>query len=360
MQHIDNIAIHAFRGLKELELRDFSRINLFVGDNNCGKTSALEAIYAFCCPKSAERLKDISKLRESITSAINLHSPSSLDKAKWLFPFSKSIKLQPSMAIQGQINSENIDYTASYSEFYGIPELPDNLTEGRELREEKGINLKVECYSSTPKALNLFSGTTTTTIWQHTPNFNTPKPAECALNSIFVTPYAHRVSHTYARLYTEAYKSGLLETLTELLQEFDPDISGLIILSDDIVANLHIEHKKTGTAPIMTFGDGLRRALFIAMQLINAKDGVCILDEIDNSIHTSVLKETAAWIAKAAKKLNVQIFASTHSLEALDAFIDTANEDLAVYKLDQGGKLFRRYSHDMLYRIRHNRGLDVR
>lgn len=37
MAHIKSMEIYQFRGIQQLIVSDFSRINLIVGDNNCGK-----------------------------------------------------------------------------------------------------------------------------------------------------------------------------------------------------------------------------------------------------------------------------------------------------------------------------------
>lgn len=41
---LDEFKIGAYRGIKDLELRKLKKVNAFVGPNNCGKTSILEAI----------------------------------------------------------------------------------------------------------------------------------------------------------------------------------------------------------------------------------------------------------------------------------------------------------------------------
>lgn len=44
MTVINSIEINNFRGIKQLTVSDFSKINLIVGDNNSGKTTFLESI----------------------------------------------------------------------------------------------------------------------------------------------------------------------------------------------------------------------------------------------------------------------------------------------------------------------------
>ena len=45
MAHIEQIKIENFRGLDNLEISNFGQINLFVGKNNCGKSSILESVF---------------------------------------------------------------------------------------------------------------------------------------------------------------------------------------------------------------------------------------------------------------------------------------------------------------------------
>ena len=40
---LKNIKVQAYRGFRELHVESLGRVNLFVGRNNCGKTSILEA-----------------------------------------------------------------------------------------------------------------------------------------------------------------------------------------------------------------------------------------------------------------------------------------------------------------------------
>jgi hypothetical protein len=61
----------------------------------------------------------------------------------------------------------------------------------------------------------------------------------------------------------------------------------------------------------------------------------------------------------------VQLFATTHSLEAVDAILgaETIDRDeITGFRLEvkDGRCAARRYAGDLLYRLRHERGLDVR
>lgn len=53
---IKNITIKNFKLFEFLEVRDFSQINVFVGANDSGKTSLLEAIFLSLNPSNPELL----------------------------------------------------------------------------------------------------------------------------------------------------------------------------------------------------------------------------------------------------------------------------------------------------------------
>lgn len=44
MAIISDLNIKRFRGIRDLKIASLDRVNLIVGDNNCGKTSVLEAL----------------------------------------------------------------------------------------------------------------------------------------------------------------------------------------------------------------------------------------------------------------------------------------------------------------------------
>ena len=63
MAGIKLIEINQFRGIRKLVVSDFSRINLIVGDNNCGKTTFLEAIQLLFTNAQMGSVKNIIKQR---------------------------------------------------------------------------------------------------------------------------------------------------------------------------------------------------------------------------------------------------------------------------------------------------------
>lgn len=106
--------------------------------------------------------------------------------------------------------------------------------------------------------------------------------------------------------------------------------------------------------PLGSLGDGFRYLLGIALHLESAADGVLLIDEIDTGLHYSVLSDLWRLVIEGARRLNVQVFATTHSrdcIEALGAVIEDHPElasDASAHRIDVGYPRTVRYAPDKL------------
>jgi AAA15 family ATPase/GTPase len=110
-------------------------------------------------------------------------------------------------------------------------------------------------------------------------------------------------------------------------------------------------------------GDGFRRALAIALSIPSSRGGLLLIDEIETALHVSFLQKLFAWLIRTCEASDVQLFATTHSLEAVSAMINATpaafNEGITAYHLDLHTPT-KRYSSEMLSRLVRDRGLDIR
>jgi hypothetical protein len=72
--------------------------------------------------------------------------------------------------------------------------------------------------------------------------------------------------------------------------------------------------------PLRSLGDGVFRLFAIALALANADGGILLVDEIENGIHYSIQQDVWKLIVDGARRLNVQLFATTHSWDCVKAF----------------------------------------
>ena len=66
MAMISRLVVERFRGINNLKIDNLNHINLFVGDNNCGKTSVMEALQLFRTSELLGNIYTIARQRESM------------------------------------------------------------------------------------------------------------------------------------------------------------------------------------------------------------------------------------------------------------------------------------------------------
>ena len=119
-----------------------------------------------------------------------------------------------------------------------------------------------------------------------------------------------------------------LRVIDDRIQDLSPvtDEEGVIV---DIGLSKHI--------PVSLVGQGVYRLMEVYSEIIGSNAKVCLIDEIENGIHHSSLIDVWKGIADASERFNVQIFATTHSQECIEAaheaFSERPSYDLSVIQL---------------------------
>ena len=73
--------------------------------------------------------------------------------------------------------------------------------------------------------------------------------------------------------------------------------------------------------PIALMGDGANRLLDLALAFLPARNGIILVDEIENGIHHSRLESVWKYLDQMSRRFNVQVFATTHSRECIAAAV---------------------------------------
>jgi len=106
------------------------------------------------------------------------------------------------------------------------------------------------------------------------------------------------------------------------LRLFDKKITSIAMSSINGVNQIVIGHKDYDSKiPLSTYGVGMRRALSIIMCIMDAKDGIVLVDEIENGIHYSIVPKFWEVIFSLTKQYNCQLFATTHSREYMTSLV---------------------------------------
>ena len=382
MRNLETVTIHQFRGLRDLELKDLGRINLLVGLNNSGKTSVLEALSVYCHPLDIKVWLSTANQREQ---DIGVYRIRLLDAIKWLFTHNSASIVEPDKPIilissTGLFSVKKL--IASYEEMEQISLSEEsnirNISNEEEIENEdtprvkKGIKLKIEVFADDGYQLSLFGEPpaciTDFLLWEDERFYRLPGKREPSLKTSVVTPSSHRSEVGQFRLLSEATFQNFKADVIQLLKQIDNNISDIeILLPPESISsrfNIYIQHKKLGLAPVSTFGDGIRRLLHIALKLASVKGGILLIDELESTIHTEALQSSFQWLVKWCTEMDVQLFATTHSLEAVDALLEVteSDSDLVLYRLEpkEGTTKVVRHDGHRLRRLREELGQEVR
>ncbi len=335
MAMISRLEVERFRGIKNLKVEKLNHINLFVGDNNCGKTSVLEAIQLLRTSGNLANVYGIARQREGMSW---MNSNSIYENFICMFPQDEE-DLQ--IKITGICNNKNITYVLSgnqrtvmidMKEFdrFVARELQDFIVTDGHTEQFEGTISHVfgDVKKSENVKINRFTGMS-----------GTPISEDEEFKIIYVAPFEHLKGSIISQI---VKNDGYKDICLKALQLFDPDIEDMMIFKSDI-GNRPVEylkHKRLGNMPLSTFGDGVKKVLVLSNAIAKAAGGILLIDEIETAIHKKYYDDIFRFVVKACKTFDVQVFITTHSLEAIDGLLATQDyeeqnteEDISVITL---------------------------
>ena len=343
---LEELKIESFRGMAEVSLQGLPPVSLVVGANNAGKSSVLEAAALLLRPYDPAQWVQVARQRdldmalvEGLWSLFPSRTPMQVDDGP---------KQTEPLRVAGLVNSSSRALAAT-----GLASLNWDSEESGDLvlRVEARVN-----EGGSPQD-------------PHEMVFRREVPAQYGkgitlYRSFTVTSATHRSTHQLVEHLSKAVDAGKKNLAVELLSLFDPEIQGLDISSSGGRDGVRVTHATRGVVDLASFGDGMRRAAALALALVRAQGGLLLADEIEAGIHQRILPEVLSRLIQAAEAAEVQILATTHSLEAIDALITAVNglpERSAVYYLQRrtDRHLVRRYGQDEFTALRET-GLDLR
>lgn len=325
---IKRLYIESFRGIRDLLIEDIGDINIIVGNNNSGKTTLLEALNLLSSPLDFSNIVSVSRLRERYKSGSRLSS-NFYDSFMYMFN-----RLSDEMLISLGCNTEHGDASIKLK---GREELllidtqesdQYNLfNKNSEIHEEEVLSFigNLDSYID-DEQISLFnkqeeSIPVTFNNYYSIVRMDRKKPY---INMKFISPIDYYSDNIFRSVIGDKeFKSNVVQ----VLKIFDDNIEDLLINQDERGRIIQtIDNKELGYMPLSTYGDGIKKVIALANGIVQASNGVLLVDEIETAIHISAFKEIFTWFIKSCKKFNVQVFMTTHSLEIVDSILDFDSE----------------------------------
>ena len=185
-------------------------------------------------------------------------------------------------------------------------------------------------------------------------------------NIVYISPFRHTEGMLF--LGDVLNIPDLYEEMLGVLKEFDENILSINYSNDDgrrrgVYKILSKSQKKA--LPLNMYGDGMKKAILLMSAVIKAENGILLLDEFETAIHTSAMDKVFRWILETCKKLNVQVFMTSHSKEAIEKILKCAPDiknDIAVYTIykDESGSSVRRLTAEKAIEVQDEMRLELR
>lgn len=369
---IKSIDIKSFRGIRSLKLDDIQQINILTGDNNSGKTSVLEILENFESPdcvggwRSLLRRDSRMPLSWGISFYDGFYNLFDIDSEDKIVEYSittlyETVTVSLSAeTVEEELTEEEYNNAIGMSYKYSVD---DKEVDNSILYQVTKMELAASVNGVVCDTSEIYEGQRVFRFVQN----GTSKEYE-RKKVVYISPIRHAEGSVYLSEILD--NPDLYEEMLSVLKEYDEDIISINYDNGDnrsggrgVYKILSKTHKKA--LPLNVYGDGMKKAVLLMSAVIKAKNGVLLLDEFETAIHTSAMDRTFKWILETCIKLDVQVFMTSHSKEAIDKVLKCSTDILdkmAVYTLykDELGSSVRRLSGKKAIEAQDDMGLELR
>ena len=343
---IHSLTIEGYRAFQHFRMDGLGRVNLLVGTNNSGKTTVLEALYLLTSRGDPLALWNLLWRRgERLPGSTSTNTPPELDVCHLFYGHDARIGSKFVLSATNETPVRKVTFTIG--EFK--PSAPKDGALFDE-NEPAGLALSVKGTPHPPVAripLTRAGGIASD-------SFNTsrrlrrrsatqgPPPAQ------FITAESLD-SDDLVAMWDKVALTPDEPLVMRALAFLDPNIER--IASQAAAIRYYQSHggfiiklrNHERPVPIGTMGDGMWRMLALAIAITQCKGGVLLVDEIDTGLHYTVMSDMWRLILGAAKELDVQVFATTHSHDCIESLgevclTETDQSDLVTLQRIEAGK----------------------
>lgn len=338
---LDSLHIKNFRCFEDLTIPSLGRVNLIVGKNNSGKSTLLEAVAVFVTAKD-------------ITPQDHPGAANVIDKIRDLLSQRNEFFLTEDKPSDAQVIAHTLYDKNDLKVRLGDINKAESIDISIIKRKEKGLEI---LFFKKPKdsttlqytIIPLDQKNNMVRYWEDESywhpededidiNENTQFPLEINISAEeiksilrdkllekkyqFVPSYLASETKLF-ELWDAVYHRNKDHEILEGLKLVIPKLSSLHFSkspnSDEQAAFLK-EGDEDTPKPLKAMGEGTARLLQIFLHSYIKKRGYLLIDEFENGLHYSIQGEVWEKLFKLAKELDIQVFATTHSEDAVKAF----------------------------------------
>lgn len=332
VSHFKSIHLGKFKQFESIDIPELSKINIFAGINNSGKTTLLEGLYFLSRMGDIKDLVNIYKYRRK-----------SLDIASSKAQFD-------AMPDQFLVNAHFNGHELS---------LDGRKLFNSDLENQHGFigSIQSICTMDAQFTLHNADFFVKNIIYKSTQN-------DILCNSLISMSSSTDDVDVFKECYVKSVKNGAKRKIVTFLKEnIDSQIIDIELIHDGNTFYVsHTDNNKS--SELSQYGDGLQKIFYLAIKIAACENGVIFLDEIENGIHKSLFWEFAKFVHSFIIEYNVQLFITSHSKECIDAFLSIEEhiDDISAYSLGKKDNdlTLKRYSGRQLEKLINYMDLDIR
>jgi len=348
---LNSLSIQNFRSLENFQVPRLGQVNLIVGKNNSGKSSVLEALRIYAGNANRELLEEIAAEHDEQTrwNGEERGGPNNIpfeafftgrefpkvdDKRISIGEFENDpnalrirhgflLEVQQSIEEEGETVVRTIRRSISRDE---ISEAYEGAISQALFVEKNDKVFRMRFDSSTNRIRNSY--------------LEIPDAIPCS-----VVPTQFFTMDELAQDWDAVVLTDYQKTVRDALRIISPEFEELAFVRDPNANSTRREQKRYGkvllsnmqfAVPLNSMGDGMVRVLQLILKAHPAAGGILLIDEFENGLHYTVQEKVWALLFEIAERLNIQVFATTHSWDCIESF-----SRVAVDRADMEGVLFR-------------------
>ncbi len=323
---ISYLELTNYRGFKEYRLSGLRQVNLLVGKNNSGKTSILEAVNLLAAGGDPRVVSRIARQRGELmndTEEGETRTGTYADLSHFFHGHEFIEESNFIMKADGDLGT--LQFSVVHSEEPN--EVGQKVVfDGGGLRTALGLSIRlVHEGRRIPRLVPTLpvSENGALLIDQTSQFFRMFRPgAEDGVVQFVSQDSLERAS--MAQMWDRVQRDGKEPDVVNALKILDERITSVAFLTGErpfrygsrggILLGFEGSQRRL---PLGSNGEGMRRLLALALSLVNARNGILLIDEIDTGLHYSIMGDMWRLVAQTAQRYNIQVFATTHSFDCV-------------------------------------------
>jgi len=144
----------------------------------------------------------------------------------------------------------------------------------------------------------------------------------------------------YAQQFSSLLKKKQDKDVMDGLKIIAPTLQRIEVVSESIGPSIYLDIGLDALVPLTVSGEGMVRMFSIILELISSRNGVLLIDEIDNGLHHTVMPKLWDLLGALVEKHDVQVFATTHNDDMMRSALEVfAGKEgmLGLFRIDRRG-----------------------